>query len=143
MSLQQLTDPPSSNRWVAPAPFQRLVGTSTVPAPGCTRGTRSGRHVELGSPGSLPLEASVGAKTGLCLGVDQNGRVGRRKVATTVYLEAEQDRMLKLLAERTGISAAAYVREGVDRVLEAYADHLPGQYGLFDTAQLELFKGAK
>lgn len=92
----------------------------------------------------MPLrEGSVGAKIGLCLAVGQNGWVGRRKVATTVYLEAEQDRRLKLLADRTGISAAAYIREGVDRVLEAYAEQLPGQYGLFDTAQLELFKGAK
>jgi predicted DNA-binding protein len=67
--------------------------------------------------------------------------VGRRKVATTVYLEAEQDRLLKLLAERTGVPAAAYIREGVDRVLRAHADQLPGQYGLFDPAQLELFAG--
>lgn len=69
------------------------------------------------------------------------GPMGRRKVATTVYLEAEQDRLLKILSERTGVPAAAYIREGVDRVLEAYAEHLPGQYGLFEAAQLDLFKG--
>ncbi len=65
--------------------------------------------------------------------------MARRKVATTVYLEAEQDRLLKLLSDRTQVPVASYIREGVDLVLEAHARHIPGQLGLFDTSQLELF----
>ncbi|MGF1510112.1 MAG: ribbon-helix-helix domain-containing protein [Myxococcota bacterium] len=65
--------------------------------------------------------------------------MARRKVTTTVYLESEQDRLLKALSERTGVTVAAYIREGVDRVLEAHADHLPHQLRLFDASQLDLF----
>lgn len=65
--------------------------------------------------------------------------MARRKVATTVYLEAEQDRMLKALADRTRTPVASYIREGVDLVLAAHADELPQQLRLFDPSQLTLF----
>jgi len=67
--------------------------------------------------------------------------MARRKVATTVYLESAQDQRLKVLAERTGRSVAAYIREGVDLVLAAHAEELPEQLGLFDPSQLTLFEG--
>ena len=69
--------------------------------------------------------------------------MARRKVATTVYLEAEQDRQLEALADRTQVSVASYIREGVDLVLAAHADELPSQLGLFDPSQLTLFGGAE
>lgn len=65
--------------------------------------------------------------------------MARRKVTTTVYLEAEQDRLLKVLAEKTGTSAAAYIRMGVDLVLEQHRELLPGQLGLFEPNQMDLF----
>lgn len=65
--------------------------------------------------------------------------MARRKVTTTVYLEAEQDRLLKVLAEKTGISASAYIRRGVDLVLEQHSELLPGQLGLFEPNQMDLF----
>ena len=65
--------------------------------------------------------------------------MGRRKVTTTVYLEAEQDRLLKALSERTGITVAAYIRKGVDHVLAENSDIPPNQLRLFDPAQLDLF----
>lgn len=69
-------------------------------------------------------------------------RMARRKVATTVYLEAEQDRMLKALSDRTQVPVASYIREGVDLVLAAHAHELPEQLGLFDPSQLPLFSGS-
>jgi predicted DNA-binding protein len=69
--------------------------------------------------------------------------MARRKVTTTVYLEAEQDRLLKALSERTGVTVAAYIREGVDRVLAAHQEHLPDQLRLFDPAQLDLFRSGR
>ncbi|MEM1025032.1 MAG: ribbon-helix-helix domain-containing protein [Myxococcota bacterium] len=65
--------------------------------------------------------------------------MARRKVTTTVYLEAEQDRLLKALSEKTGIAVASYIRLGVDLVLDRHAELLPGQMGLFDASQLDLF----
>jgi hypothetical protein len=59
------------------------------------------------------------------------GHVGRRKVLTTVYLEPAQDVLLKALSERTGVPVAAYIREGIDLVLEAHDPELPGQLALF------------
>jgi predicted DNA-binding protein len=69
--------------------------------------------------------------------------VGRRKVTTTVYLEAEQDRLLKALSVRTGVPVAAYIRDGVDQVLAAHAELLPGQMNLFESKQLQLFADAE
>jgi hypothetical protein len=57
--------------------------------------------------------------------------MARRKIATTVYLEARQDEMLKALSERTRVPVAAYIRRGIDLVLEAHRDVLPGQLRLF------------
>ena len=69
--------------------------------------------------------------------------MARRKVATTVYLEADQDRKRKALADRTRVPVASYIREGVDLVLAAHAEQLPAQLGLFDPSQLPLFRGAE
>ena len=53
-----------------------------------------------------------------------------RKVATTVYITAVQDRNLKLLSETTGTPVAVYIRQGIDLLLEAHREHLPRQLGL-------------
>jgi len=54
-----------------------------------------------------------------------------RKVATTIYITAEQDRQLKLLSQKTGVPMAQYIRDGIDHVLEENEAHLPRQIGLF------------
>ena len=54
-----------------------------------------------------------------------------RKVATTIYITAEQDRQLKLLSQKTGVPMAQYIRDGIDHVLEENKSHLPRQIGLF------------
>lgn len=61
--------------------------------------------------------------------------VARRKVTTTVYIEPEQDSMLKALSARTRVPVAEYIRQGIDLVLEAHREELPGQLGLFDGAE--------
>jgi predicted DNA-binding protein len=53
-----------------------------------------------------------------------------RKVTTTIYITADQDRQLKLLSEATGTSMAQYIREGIDLVLERHKDQIPRQLGL-------------
>jgi hypothetical protein len=53
-------------------------------------------------------------------------------ISTTVYLLPEQDRLLRLLHERTRVPLAEYVRQGIDLVLERYRDLLPGQLSLED-----------
>lgn len=53
-----------------------------------------------------------------------------RKVATTIYITAEQDRQLKLLSHATGTSMAQYIRDGIDLVLDRNRTHLPQQLGL-------------
>jgi predicted DNA-binding protein len=53
--------------------------------------------------------------------------MSRNKVSTTVYITSEQSEKLKQLNERTKVPVAAYIREGIDLVLERYKDHLPGQ----------------
>ena len=58
--------------------------------------------------------------------------MSRRKVATTVYITREQDQALKLLAERTGVSAAQYIREGIDLILKRHKADLPQQLSLMD-----------
>lgn len=57
--------------------------------------------------------------------------MSRRKISTTVYIEPEQDELLKRLSARTHVPVAAYIRRGVDLVLEANRDVLPGQLALF------------
>lgn len=44
--------------------------------------------------------------------------MGRRMHATTVYLEADQVDLLRLLSERTKVPVAEYVRQGIDLALE-------------------------
>jgi predicted DNA-binding protein len=56
--------------------------------------------------------------------------MNRRKVATTVYITRSQDQALKLLAERTGVPAAQYIREGIDLVLKKHRDEIPAQLSL-------------
>jgi len=56
--------------------------------------------------------------------------MSRRKVATTVYITREQDQALKILAERTGLSVASYIREGIDLVLKAHKAEMPEQLSL-------------
>jgi len=53
--------------------------------------------------------------------------MSRKKVSTTVYITPEQDALLKQLNERTKVPMAEYIRQGIDLVLEKYADLLPGQ----------------
>lgn len=58
----------------------------------------------------------------------------RRKVATTIYITSEQDRLLKLLSQATGMPMAELIRHGIDHVIERYKDRLPTQLGLFPEA---------
>ena len=53
-----------------------------------------------------------------------------RKIATTIYITAEQDRKLKLLSESMGIPMAQLIREGIDLVLDVHKERLPRQLGL-------------
>ncbi len=64
-----------------------------------------------------------------------------KKIATTVYLNPDQDYNLKLLSERTKVPVAVYIREGVDLVLEKYRDKLPGQLSLIQEDERQ--KGGK
>ncbi len=52
--------------------------------------------------------------------------MARRKVATTVYLTAEQDMRLKQVQQRTKVPVAELIRQGVDLVLERYEVQVPG-----------------
>ena len=65
--------------------------------------------------------------------------MSRRKVATTVYITRTQDQALKLLAERTGVSAAQYIREGIDLILKQHKGDLPEQLTLMGGDQGGLF----
>ena len=51
-------------------------------------------------------------------------------MSTTVYITPEQNQRLKELHERTKVPVAEYIRQGIDLVLEKYADKLPGQASL-------------
>jgi len=53
--------------------------------------------------------------------------MSRKKISTTVYITPEQNQLLKKLHERTKVPVAEYIRQGIDLVLEKYADQLPGQ----------------
>ncbi len=57
--------------------------------------------------------------------------MSRRKVTTTIYITADQDKQLKLLSQATGMPMAELIRQGIDHVLERYKDRLPTQLGLF------------
>lgn len=43
--------------------------------------------------------------------------MSKKKVSTTVYIEARQLEALRLLKERTGVPMAELVRQGIDAVL--------------------------
>jgi len=58
----------------------------------------------------------------------------RKKVATTIYITADQDRQLKLLAQAMALPMAELIRQGIDHILETYRDRLPSQLGLFPEA---------
>ncbi|HBU47433.1 MAG TPA: transcriptional regulator [Myxococcales bacterium] len=45
-----------------------------------------------------------------------------RKVCTTIYLEAEQVAALKRLKARTRVPISAFIREGIDDVLQRYGE---------------------
>jgi len=53
--------------------------------------------------------------------------MSRKKISTTVYITPEQNTLLKELHQRTKVPVAEYIRQGIDLVLEKYADQLPGQ----------------
>jgi len=53
--------------------------------------------------------------------------MSRKKLSTTVYITPEQDARLKELHARTKVPVAEYIRQGIDLVLDKYADLLPGQ----------------
>ncbi len=56
--------------------------------------------------------------------------MSRKKISTTVYITPEQNVRLKQLHDRTRVPVAEYIRQGIDMVLEKYADELPGQVKL-------------
>jgi predicted DNA-binding protein len=53
--------------------------------------------------------------------------MSRKKISTTVYITPEQNDRLKALHGRTHVPVAEYIRQGIDLILEKYADRLPGQ----------------
>ncbi len=53
-----------------------------------------------------------------------------KKLATTVYITAEQQALLKELNRRTRVPIAEFIREGIDLVLEKHRSQLPGQLDL-------------
>ena len=57
--------------------------------------------------------------------------MGRKKIATTVYITPEQDQELKALHARTKVPIAEYIREGIDHVLAEHRRFLPGQLDLY------------
>ncbi len=60
-----------------------------------------------------------------------SGTMPRNKISTTVYITPEQNLKLKELHKKTKVPVAEYIREGIDLILEKYAEHLPGQASLF------------
>ena len=61
--------------------------------------------------------------------------MSRKKISTTVYITPEQNDRLKQLHDRTKVPVAEYIRQGIDLILDKYADTLPGQASLkFDVS---------
>lgn len=58
-----------------------------------------------------------------------------KKVATTVYLTAEQKERLHILFEKTRVPVSEYIRQGVDMVLEKHEHLLPGQLTLLPSGR--------
>ena len=59
--------------------------------------------------------------------------MSRKKISTTVYINAEQNEKLHLLHNRTKVPVAVYIREGIDLVLKRYEHALPVQMSLTET----------
>lgn len=53
--------------------------------------------------------------------------MARNKISTTVYITPEQNELLKLLSQKTRVPVAAFIREGIDLVLDRHKKDLPGQ----------------
>ena len=53
-----------------------------------------------------------------------------KKIATTIYITEDQQRLLKILNDRTKVPIAEYIRQGIDLALEKYREQLPGQMEL-------------
>ena len=51
-----------------------------------------------------------------------------KKVLSTIYLDKEQLARLNRLSEITRVPKAAYIREGIDIVLEKYEKELRGRH---------------
>jgi predicted DNA-binding protein len=58
------------------------------------------------------------------------------KVPVQAYLEPEQAAELKALSERTRVPQQAYLREGVEYVLQFHRERLPDGQGNLHTAKL-------
>lgn len=58
---------------------------------------------------------------------------GRKKVSTTIYLEAHQAEILKALSMKTKVPVAVYIRSAVDRILTEASEK-----GLVDLEQLQM-----
>jgi predicted DNA-binding protein len=50
-----------------------------------------------------------------------------KRVKVAVFLDAEQKRRLDALSQATRVTWSAYIREGVDWVLDRYKKHLKGR----------------
>lgn len=61
----------------------------------------------------------------------------RKKISTTVYITEEQNENLKKLHERTRVPIAEYIRQGIDLVLDRYAEELPGQLSLIHQPRMK------
>jgi hypothetical protein len=53
-----------------------------------------------------------------------------KKLATTVYITAEQQALLKELNLRSKVPVAEFIRQGIDLVIQRYGELLPGQLDL-------------
>ena len=56
--------------------------------------------------------------------------MGRKKISTTIYITEDQYRLLKTLHDSTKVPVAEYIRQGIDMILEKYAQAIPGQMRL-------------
>lgn len=88
---------------------------TTTPARRSVRARTSDPRERVESRHSLPC-ASLPPKS-----VAGSLLVGR-KVCTTIYLEAEQVAALKRLKARTRVPISAFIREGIDDVLQRYGE---------------------
>lgn len=56
--------------------------------------------------------------------------VVKKKISTTIYLTEEQQEKLKQLHDRTSVPMSVYIRDGIDLVLEKYAEQINDQTSL-------------